>query len=150
MSFSQLNITVANILIRHFRKLLKIAIIYSFQEPSCCNPVPVYLITTQSSKITTYFYLLLHFQLCKNWILLTKVFHLASFHVQTFDQIGQQNFNTLPFPLHYLDLVSLDGAFRVVSDDFSISLLNPVSEEYQLKADKYQDMVSSRSLYLHY
>ena len=41
------------------------------------------------------------------------------------------------------ELFSIDGAIRVISDDFSISLLNPESELYKYKADKYENMVSS-------
>ena len=41
-----------------------------------------------------------------------------------------------------LDLVSVDGAIRVVSDEFSVSLLNPTSELYRSKAEKYSKMVS--------
>ena len=42
-----------------------------------------------------------------------------------------------------LELFSIDGAIRVISDDFSISLLNPESELYKYKADKYENMVST-------
>ena len=40
------------------------------------------------------------------------------------------------------EYLSIDGAIRVISDDFSISLLNPDSELYRYKADKYASMVS--------
>ena len=49
------------------------------------------------------------------------------------------------FFLHFLELFSIDGAIRVISDDFSISLLNPESELYKYKADKYENMVSRDS-----
>lgn len=39
-------------------------------------------------------------------------------------------------------MVSVDGSVRVVSDDFSISLLNPESDAYRYKQQKYLDMVS--------
>ena len=39
------------------------------------------------------------------------------------------------------EYLSIDGAIRVISDDFSISLLNPDSELYRYKADKYATMV---------
>ena len=45
----------------------------------------------------------------------------------------------------FLELFSIDGAIRVISDDFSISLLNPESELYKYKADKYENMVSRDS-----
>ena len=41
------------------------------------------------------------------------------------------------------DLVSIDGAFRVVSEDFSLSLLNPLSETYQEDSKKYRDMIKT-------
>ena len=47
------------------------------------------------------------------------------------------------FFLFFLELVSVDGAIRVVSDEFSISLLNPSSELYKFKEDKYSKMVSA-------
>jgi hypothetical protein len=40
-----------------------------------------------------------------------------------------------------LDIISVDGAIRVVSDEFSISLLNPGSDAYKNKAEKYSKMV---------
>ena len=43
----------------------------------------------------------------------------------------------------FSELFSIDGAIRVISDDFSISLLNPESELYKYKADKYENMVST-------
>ena len=36
----------------------------------------------------------------------------------------------------------------MISDDFSISLLNPESELYKYKADKYENMVSHALLYV--
>ena len=42
------------------------------------------------------------------------------------------------------EYLSIDGAIRVISDDFSISLLNPDSELYRYKADKYASMVRER------
>ena len=44
------------------------------------------------------------------------------------------------------EYLSIDGAIRVISDDFSISLLNPDSELYRYKADKYASMVSERNI----
>eukprot|EP00090_Calanus_glacialis_P004778 TRINITY_DN13582_c0_g1_i1.p1 TRINITY_DN13582_c0_g1~~TRINITY_DN13582_c0_g1_i1.p1 ORF type:complete len:1386 (+),score=289.54 TRINITY_DN13582_c0_g1_i1:332-4489(+) len=41
------------------------------------------------------------------------------------------------------DLVSIDGAFRVVSEDFSLSLLNPLSETYQENSGKYREMIKT-------
>ena len=41
----------------------------------------------------------------------------------------------------FTEYLSIDGAIRVISDDFSISLLNPDSELYRYKADKYATMV---------
>jgi hypothetical protein len=41
------------------------------------------------------------------------------------------------------DLVSIDGAFRVVSEDFSLSLLNPLSETYQQDSQKYREMIKT-------
>jgi len=41
------------------------------------------------------------------------------------------------------DLVSIDGAFRVVSDDFSLSLLNPSSDTYQENSLKYKEMIKT-------
>ena len=46
------------------------------------------------------------------------------------------------FSFLILELYSIDGAIRVISDDFSISLLNPESELYKNTADKYSNMVS--------
>ncbi|XP_040572684.1 uncharacterized protein [Lepeophtheirus salmonis] len=40
------------------------------------------------------------------------------------------------------DVLSIDGAFRVTSDDFSISLLNPETFEYKRKASQYSSMIS--------
>ena len=42
---------------------------------------------------------------------------------------------------NFPELYSIDGAIRVISDDFSIALLNPDSELYQYKAEKYTKMV---------
>ena len=39
------------------------------------------------------------------------------------------------------DLVSIDGAFRVVSEDFSISLLNPTSVRYKENSKKYSGII---------
>ena len=44
--------------------------------------------------------------------------------------------------LYILDTVSIDGAIRVLSDEFSIELINPEQEAYRVKAKKYTDMVS--------
>ena len=41
------------------------------------------------------------------------------------------------------NLVSIDGAFRVVSEDFSLNLLNPLSEEYQENSAKYRETIST-------
>jgi len=41
------------------------------------------------------------------------------------------------------DVVSIDGAFRVVSEDFSLSLLNPLSETYQEDSQKYREMIKT-------
>ncbi len=38
-------------------------------------------------------------------------------------------------------LVSVDGAIRIVSDEFSVALLNPSSELYRRKDEKYSKMV---------
>ena len=43
--------------------------------------------------------------------------------------------------MFFIEYLSIDGAMRVISDDFSISLLNPDSELYRYKADKYASMV---------
>ena len=40
------------------------------------------------------------------------------------------------------DLVSIDGAFRVVSEDFSLSLLNPSSLDYKEQEEKYTRILS--------
>ena len=48
----------------------------------------------------------------------------------------------------FIEYLSIDGAMRVISDDFSISLLNPDSELYRYKADKYASMVRLLSIYL--
>ena len=50
------------------------------------------------------------------------------------------------FSFLILELYSIDGAIRVISDDFSISLLNPESELYKNTADKYSNMVSLPNL----
>ena len=39
------------------------------------------------------------------------------------------------------DLISVDGSIRVTSDEFAVSLLNPKSEAYMEKAQKYSSMV---------
>ena len=39
------------------------------------------------------------------------------------------------------DLVSIDGAFRVVSEDFSLSLLNPASLDYKEQEDKFTNIL---------
>ena len=39
------------------------------------------------------------------------------------------------------DLISVEGSIRVISDEFSISLLNPESEAYRFKETKYSKMV---------
>ena len=41
----------------------------------------------------------------------------------------------------FLDTISIDGAIRVLSDEFSIALLNPEQEAYHEKAEKYSNMV---------
>ena len=46
----------------------------------------------------------------------------------------------------FIEYLSIDGAMRVISDDFSISLLNPDSELYKYKADKYASMVRILSI----
>ena len=46
---------------------------------------------------------------------------------------------------HYIvlsDSISVEGLIRVISDEFSISLLNPESEAYRFKEQKYSKMVS--------
>ena len=40
------------------------------------------------------------------------------------------------------DLISVEGSIRVISDEFSISLLNPESEAYRFKEQKYSKMVN--------
>ena len=40
------------------------------------------------------------------------------------------------------DLVSIDGAFRVVSEDFSLSLLNPSSIDYKEQEEKFTRILS--------
>ena len=42
----------------------------------------------------------------------------------------------------FTDLISVDGSIRVTSDEFAISLLNPESDAYRVKAQKYTQMVS--------
>ena len=44
------------------------------------------------------------------------------------------------------DLMSVDGTIRVLSDQFSITLLNPELEAYRLKADKYSQMVRATKI----
>jgi len=44
-----------------------------------------------------------------------------------------------------VELLSVDGAIRVVSDDFSIALLNPSSELYKTKAEKYTNLVGKEN-----
>ena len=39
------------------------------------------------------------------------------------------------------DTISIDGAIRVLSDEFSIALLNPELPPYHEKAEKYSHMV---------
>ena len=46
----------------------------------------------------------------------------------------------------FLDLISFDGSIRVVSDEFSISLLNPDSAIYRYKAKKYKSLVRPTDL----
>ena len=46
-----------------------------------------------------------------------------------------------PFFVHS-DLISVEGSIRVISDEFSISLLNPESEAYRFKEQKYSKMVN--------
>ena len=41
------------------------------------------------------------------------------------------------------NVLSVDGTMRVVSDEFSINLLNPEQEAYRSKANKYNRLVSS-------
>ena len=41
------------------------------------------------------------------------------------------------------DKISIDGAFRVVSDDFSLSLLNPLSPVYRENSEKYSEMIAT-------
>ena len=41
------------------------------------------------------------------------------------------------------NFISIDGAFRVVSEDFSLNLLNPLSEQYQENSAKYREAVST-------
>ena len=41
-----------------------------------------------------------------------------------------------------LDTISIDGAIRVISDEFSNALLNPEQQAYIDKAEKYSFMVS--------
>ena len=41
------------------------------------------------------------------------------------------------------DTISIDGAIRVLSDEFSIALLNPELPPYHEKAEKYSHMVCS-------
>ena len=40
------------------------------------------------------------------------------------------------------DTISIDGAIRVLSDEFSIALLNPEQPAYREKAEKYSFMVN--------
>ena len=53
-----------------------------------------------------------------------------------------------PWPLSssfffvHSDLISVEGSIRVISDEFSISLLNPESEAYRFKEQKYSKMVN--------
>ena len=42
---------------------------------------------------------------------------------------------------YILDTISIDGAIRVLSDEFSNALLNPEQQAYREKADKYTAMV---------
>ena len=51
------------------------------------------------------------------------------------------NENLINVIFQFLELYSIDGAIRVISDEFSISLLNPESELYQYTSDKYMNMV---------
>ena len=44
------------------------------------------------------------------------------------------------------NVLSVDGTMRVVSDEFSINLLNPEQEAYRSKANKYNRLVSSWSV----
>ena len=46
---------------------------------------------------------------------------------------------------YLVELVSVDGAFRVISEEFSISLLNPESDTYRRKAQKYSQMVTQKN-----
>ena len=39
------------------------------------------------------------------------------------------------------NLMSVDGTIRVLSDQFSVTLLNPELEAYRTKADKYTGLV---------
>ena len=41
------------------------------------------------------------------------------------------------------NLVSIDGAFRVVSEDFSLNLLNPLSQQYQENSAEYREMIGT-------
>ncbi len=49
--------------------------------------------------------------------------------------------NQQPFFFFQADLISVDGSIRVLSDDFSVSLLNPQSDAYRQKALKYSQKV---------
>jgi hypothetical protein len=39
------------------------------------------------------------------------------------------------------DLLSVDGSFRVVSEDFSLNLLNPLSEQYRQQSEQYREKI---------
>ena len=43
------------------------------------------------------------------------------------------------------DTISIDGAIRVLSDEFSIALLNPEQPAYREKAEKYSFMVNYKT-----
>ena len=82
--------------------------------------------------ITLIIILFLNLQWLKNWKLVQVSSSKSIFYLLFFWRI-----------FSILELFSIDGAIRVISDDFSISLLNPESELYKYKADKYENMVST-------
>ena len=89
--------------------------------------------------ITLIIILFLNLQWLKNWKLVQVSSSKSIFYLLFFWRI-----------FSILELFSIDGAIRVISDDFSISLLNPESELYKYKADKYENMVSTTFYSLEY
>ena len=85
------------------------------------------------------------FQWFKNWMekmLVSKQSSILPIYCLEKAQNGHV-LNNLRFFIQ--DTISIDGAIRVLSDEFSIALLNPEQPAYREKAEKYSFMVSYKT-----